>query len=294
MLLTVWIFLLPVFSVFAGDMYGQPPQRLSDTIVIPFEHKQSAIIHQYTLDVLDSVVRIMKDDIRIVLSIEGYAYVDEGSDTICKYLSLNRALFVREAMLGRGIDSARIVTIKAMGEWKPEKRGRYKVNGVYPYRTEMLMIYPPPPKEVIVRDTDGDGLSDGMDSCMNEFGYKEINGCPIKNVIIVPFEQNQSYLNPPAYRVLDNLIGLIKQNPGYSISIGGHASKTEGIKSVTDKLSKERADIIFRYLTSRNFSASRIDSITSYGQSRPINAQRNSKEISENAGVEIIINKHDL
>ena len=108
---------------------------LTDTLRMAFEHKQSAIVHTYQLKVLDSVVLILNRNPGITLSIEGYSYVDEGNDTICKYLSLNRALFIQDAMLGRGIDSSRITGLKAMGAWKPVKRGQYKVINEMPYRT---------------------------------------------------------------------------------------------------------------------------------------------------------------
>lgn len=284
------IFLLLLLSGSTHAFTGS--RNFSDTLVIPFEYKQSAIVHKFTLTPLDSVVRILNANKDVTLSIEGYAYVDEGNDTICKYLSLNRALFVRDCITGRGIDSSRISAIKAMGQWKPEKKGHYKVNDTYHCRVEVLLIYPPPPKPIVIADRDEDGVSDDNDSCPDVYGYADKKGCPNENVVIVRFENTQSYITSPAYIVLDNLLEQLRQNSAYTILINGHASKEEGTKSVSDRLSSDRADIVYRYLSSRNLPASRIEGTVSYGKSRPVNAQRNPKEISDNASVEILVNKH--
>lgn len=267
--------------------------HLSDTLIIPFEYKQSAIFHQNTLDALDSVMRVLRANKDITLSIEGYAYVDEGNDTICKYLALNRALFVRDCMLGRGLDTFRITNIRSMGQWKPAKKGKYVVNVVTPTRVEMLLIYPPPPKEAVVADADMDGIPDAEDSCVNEYGYIETKGCPVKNTFLVCFETGGSYIPSSAYAVLDKVLNMMKENPAYTMTLAGHASKAEGIVSVTDKVAAERVNIVYNYMLSRNFPATRIDGMTSYGKKRPVNAQRNPKELSENASVEMIINKHE-
>ena len=288
------IFFLHIVSCCFGILAALPSHAkgTSDTLLIPFGVKQSGIVHKYTLDVLDSVVDILKKNKGVTLSIQGYSYVDEGNDTVCKYLSLNRALFIRDAILGRGIDSSRISSVVAMGEYKPFKRGKYKVNNAFPYRVEILLIYPPPPKTIEVSDRDFDGIIDEEDSCADVFGYEENHGCPLKDVFYITFDNGQSYLTSYAYTVLEKVVNLVKANPAYTISVAGHASKEEGIQSVTDQLSKERTGIVVGYLSSRNFSAARITATDNYGKSKPVNAQRNPKEIIDNACVEIILNRH--
>jgi len=127
--LVILLFLSTGFSVFArppadelnhrtkaDNQYFQPPPQRIDTIVIRFEYKQSALFHKYTLETLDSIIRILLLDTNITLSIDGYAYKDEGSDTVCYYLSLNRALFIETYVLGRGVALTRINQIKAWGK----------------------------------------------------------------------------------------------------------------------------------------------------------------------------------
>jgi len=270
-----------------------PPKQRIDTLVIPFGYKQSAIVHKYTLTPLDSVVQILNSNKDITLSIEGYAYVDEGNDTICKYLSLNRALFVRDCMLGRGIDSERITAIKGMGQWTPAKRGHYKVNTDVHCRVELLMIWPVPPAPPVISDRDEDGLADDDDACPDKFGYAEDKGCPLKDVYLVPFDENQGYISYSGFAMSDKILNLLKANPTYTIKIGGHASKDEGTKFVSDKLSEARAEIISRYFLSRNIPASRIEITKGYGKSKPVNPQRNPKEISQNECAEVILNRHE-
>ena len=70
---------LSVETAAASLFQLQPPGK--DTIVIRFEYKQSALFHKFTMETLDSVIRILLRDTNITLSIDGYAYKDEGSDT---------------------------------------------------------------------------------------------------------------------------------------------------------------------------------------------------------------------
>ena len=283
--LTIIFLFIKCANLFAFDVF-------SDTLVIPFEHKQSAIVHKNTLAALDSVVIILNENKDITLSIEGYAYVDEGNDTICKYLSLNRALFVRDCITGRGIDSSRITFIKAMGQWTPEKKGKYKVNNDIHSRVELLLIYPPPPPVIVISDMDEDGIADSEDGCPDKYGYKENNGCPLKDVTLINFDFKQTYISSKAFPVLDKLLGILKENNAYTISLRSHASKDEGIRSVCERLAEQRSDILLKYVGSRNFVLSRISSVTNYGKSKPVNAQRNPQEISDNASVEIILNRN--
>jgi outer membrane protein OmpA-like peptidoglycan-associated protein len=88
---------------------------------------------------------------------------------------------------------------------------------------------------------------------------------------------------------MDSVIKLLRANAGYTISIAGHAYKTEGIPSMGDKLARERARIVKDYFQSRYVPPSRIRSVESHGSRRPINAGRNPREILRNSRAEIIL-----
>ncbi len=294
----------PVFaSLFNNELRGEAgyssidntyrlQQNNKDTVVIPFEYKQSALYHSFTLEVIDSVINILLKNKAVTLSIEGYAHVNEGSDSICYYLSLNRALFIRDYVLGRGVDSSRIISITGFGRSKPTYR-KINTQGVeYNCRAEIGLNYPVVAKKAEIQDKDGDGIADNTDKCPDEFGDIAHDGCPNKDAVIVPFENQQSFLHAMTYRVLDSVIAILSENPTLTISIEGHAYKNEGIKALCDRLANDRADIVKNYLLSRRIDISRIDSVKGFGNSRPINAGNNPQEELRNARAEIILSHH--
>jgi outer membrane protein OmpA-like peptidoglycan-associated protein len=301
--LIILIFLFAGFSVFAGthadelkysvktgfsSSQSQPPGK--DTIVIRFEYKQSALFHKYTLETIDSVIRILLRDTAITLSIDGFAYKDEGSDTICYYLSLNRALFIEDYVLGRGVALTRINSIKAWGRTRQKYVNKDK-NGLWVNcRAELRLVYPEPPKKKEFLDKDEDGIADDEDKCPTVFGLSDFEGCPDSGAIAVPFPIADWALTSATYNVLDSVIKLLKDNPELTITIDGHAHLAEGAYTMCMKLAKERAAIVKNYLLSRQVSQSKILEINSYGISRPVNAAKNPKQILKNARAEIRLN----
>lgn len=264
----------------------QPP---SDTVIIRFDYKQSALYHQFTFDVLDSIIRIMQKDTAVKLSIDGYAYKDEGTDTICYYLSLNRALFIQTYILGRGIDSSKITSLTAHGKRHPRFTTKDKDGHFVNCRAELRVIYPPRPINLAELDRDDDGIVDVKDNCPDVFGYKENVGCPGENLIIVPFPMEESSLYAMTYKVLDSVIVILKENPAITINIGGHSVITEAAYSVCEQLARERAEIVKRYLVSRHINPDRILAIKSYGISRPLNPGKTPGDIIKNARAEITL-----
>lgn len=285
------IFLILFFSAMSfntqPDTY--PPGNKKDSVVIPFEYKQSALYQQYTMYVLDSVIDILLKKDSVTLTIEGYAHQDEGNDTITKYLSLNRALFIRSYVYGRGIDSSRVLTVIAHGKTRQLYRGT-KNMGLGNCRAVITLNYPPPGKPYF--DRDGDNISDSLDVCPDVFGEFEREGCP-DSAIIVPFETEQTSLHMLTYKVLDSVIVLLKNNPSYTIAIEGHSFATEGTNTLCERLAKDRAHMVKGYLVSRFIPASRIDAITVVGTRKPITAARNPQEILRNIRAQIYLNKHE-
>lgn len=262
-----------------------------DTTVIRFDYKQSALFHSFTFTAIDSVVNILLKNNAVTLSIDGYAFKDEGSDTICYYLSLNRALFIQQYVLGRGIDSSRIISLQAWGNKKQFYRAKDKEGHLINCRAEIVLNYPPPRPKPVIADQDEDGIADQDDKCPDVFGYKENSGCPGTGMVIVPFATQESALYSMTYRVLDSVISVLRENPAYTISIEGHAYKTEGINAVCESLAAERSAIVKQYLISRQLNQARINSVKNYGTRRPLNTGKTPLEISANARAEIIFTK---
>ncbi len=258
-----------------------------DTVLIRFDYKQSAIYHTFTFDVLDSIISVLKSNKALSISIDGYAYKDEGSDTICYYLSLNRALFIQTYILGRGVDSSRILTVTGHGRSKSMYKGTDKDGFKINCRAEITVNYPPKPKRIVVSDRDKDGVADDADKCPDEFGYADKAGCPNRHFVIVPFDVKESNLFTSSFKILDSVITILAGNPTLTISIEGHAYKTEGSGSACDRLANERALIVKNYFLSRHIDLSRISAVTSYGYNRPLNAGNTPEDVQRNSRTEI-------
>jgi len=272
--------------------YTPKNNRDSSIVVIPFAYKQSALYHAFTLQVMDSVINILLKDTAVTLSIEGYTHMDEGSDAIAYYLSLNRAIFIKDYVLGRGVDSSRIVSVKGLGKARPVYNGVNKQGIIRNCRAEVRLNYPLPPAAIVVADQDEDGIPDAVDDCPTVFGEKAFKGCPNKDAVIIPFETQQSSLNASGFKILDSVVNMMKKDPALVVAIEGHAYKTEGIRSVCDAISKDRADIVKGYLLSRYIAGTRIESVKSFGNQRPLNAGKNSREVISNSRTEIILIHH--
>jgi outer membrane protein OmpA-like peptidoglycan-associated protein len=206
-------------------------------------------------------------------------------------LSLNRALFVRDYILGRGIKEGRIALVAGMGKVRSANSNVDKDGHALNCRAELILNFPLPPPPVVIADADEDGIADADDSCPDSYGYKENNGCADTNAIVIPFATEQSWLAPSTFTVLDSVITLLKRNPTFTMVIQGHAYKTEGINSVCEKLAIERANNVKQYLLSRYIGENRIVAIKNFGSSRPYNAGRNAKEIALNARAQIFLYK---
>lgn len=262
------------------------PRYKEVAVVIPFEFKQSTLYYESTFRRIDSVANLLLANDSIMLSLQGYAHPDEASDSICFWLSYNRALSVKSYLLGRGIDSSRILQMEAVGNRRKKFREPKESN----YAVELVMRIPLPPP-LHWKDADGDGIADEEDDCPNQFGYAALLGCPDTNAIIIPFEPMYAYLSYETYKVLDSVIYILRNNLQYKLRIEGHAYKTEGVDRFCRQLAKERAAMVKEYLLTRNITEETIISQENLGKTRPISAGRNPREVAANCRAEIYLIK---
>ena len=281
------------FAVTAkGKCVNTPPRFYYDSavILIPFEYQQSALFHAFTFEVIDSVVNLLLKNDKITLSITGFAHADEGTDSVCKWLSEDRALFVKKYVLGRGVQENRIAFTMGMGAAKSIHNNINKNNRPLHFRAELVLNFPPPPPPIIA-DRDEDGILNEADNCPDLFGYTFNNGCPDSNAIIIPFGRKEDWLSSFTYTALDSVVVLLQKNTAYTISIQGHSFKTEGTANYCDHLAANRASLVKKYLLSRNISGKRIDDLNSFSFTRPLNAAKNDKEELANSRVQIFIHR---
>lgn len=259
----------------------------SAVVIIPFQYKQSALFQPYTYEVIDSVVNLLLKNDKITLTIKGFAQVDEGSDSVCKWLSEDRALFVKKYILGRGVQEDRILSTIAMGAASSNHSIVDKNYRTQYFRAELLLNIPIEP--LVIADRDEDGVLNENDSCPDIFGYAENKGCPDSNAYIIPFGNKEDWLADFTYRRLDTLIKILRQNPTYTISIQGHAHTSEGNDFFCNQLAAHRADVVKRYLLSRYVDEKKILAVSSYGNRRPLNAAKNPAAVLANCRVQVFI-----
>jgi outer membrane protein OmpA-like peptidoglycan-associated protein len=262
----------------------------SSVILIPFEYKQSALFHTFTYEVIDSVVNLLLKNDKITLTIKGFAQADEGSDSVCKWLSEDRALFVKKYILGRGVQEERIAFTQGMGAKNSGNSIIDKNNRTQYFRAELVLTFPPPPPPVIL-DRDEDGILNEEDTCPDLFGYTDNKGCPDSNAVIIPFGSKEDWLRRNTFAALDSVIDMMQKNKTFTISVEGHAYKTEGTPDVCERLAANRAALVIKYLLSRNITPKKIVTVNSYGFKRPLNAAKNPAAELANSRVQIFIHR---
>ena len=127
-------------------------------------------------------------------------------------------------------------------------------------------------------DTDGDGVIDELDKCPNTVGTKNGKGCPeiakedkeILDLAVkaVQFESGNARLKRESYKILDQVVSVMKKYSAYSMSIAGHTDSM-GKESSNQELSEKRAKACYDYLTSKGIRANRMVH-AGYGESSPI------------------------
>jgi outer membrane protein OmpA-like peptidoglycan-associated protein len=131
-------------------------------------------------------------------------------------------------------------------------------------------------------DNDGDGVADTMDACPNTPGYNggDKPGCPKKNSAVVvtktqilitqqiQFEFNRAVIRPVSFKILDEVVGVLKDNPQITLEIQGHTDNV-GSAQVNKALSQFRADAVRKYFVAKGIAANRLVA-KGYGMDRPM------------------------
>jgi outer membrane protein OmpA-like peptidoglycan-associated protein len=134
-------------------------------------------------------------------------------------------------------------------------------------------------------DRDGDGVLDKDDRCPDEAGPASNQGCPtVKEDVIaktaaiaksIYFDLNSAKLQKRSYGPLDELVQILKDNPGYKLAIESHTDNS-GTNAYNQKLSDNRSTTVMSYLVDKGIDASRL-SAAGYGEEKPI-ATNDTKE----------------
>lgn len=127
-------------------------------------------------------------------------------------------------------------------------------------------------------DSDGDGVSDDLDKCPRVPGVASMRGCPEvsektrmlfeKALTGIQFETGRSTIKKVSYPILDQVVTVMKENPGYNLEVNGHTD-SQGDDAANLKLSQERAAAVEKYLEDKGVAKDRISS-QGYGETVPL------------------------
>ena len=120
---------------------------------------------------------------------------------------------------------------------------------------------------LMVGDSDSDGIPDNMDQCPDTPVSAPVNskGCWI--IENVEFNFNQSNLKPEFIVTLEEVAGVMLENPAITVRIDGHTDNI-GAEEYNIRLGEKRAMAAGQFLMNQGVSADRI-STDSFGYSRP-------------------------
>ena len=118
------------------------------------------------------------------------------------------------------------------------------------------------------KDSDGDGVIDSQDRCPNTPKGAKVNkvGCWIVKGLL--FDFNKADIKPKYYKNLDEVVRVLKANPGLKVEIQGHTDNI-GSAGYNMKLSLRRAQAVANYLIKHGISPSRLK-VKGYGFTRPV------------------------
>lgn len=143
-------------------------------------------------------------------------------------------------------------------------------------------------------DKDGDGIADKDDRCPEQAGVERLLGCPeLKEEVVekleratrsVKFASGRATLLSRSYRVLNEVVELMKEYPQYKLKLSGYTDST-GDDAKNLDLSKRRAKACLDYLADKGIGANRMTS-DGFGEANPIASNRTSSGRAENRRVE--------
>ena len=126
-------------------------------------------------------------------------------------------------------------------------------------------------------DSDGDGIADWFDECINEKGTLLTKGCPTEklngtakdiyvqdfsNELIrtIEFDFDQTIIRPIDFAILDRIAKIMQSNPHLNFNIIGHTD-AKGTGEYNKNLSLNRAKSVLEYLKNKGLDTNRFSVI---------------------------------
>ncbi len=101
------------------------------------------------------------------------------------------------------------------------------------------------------------------------------------------FQTGKAIIRPISFPVLDEIVQVLKDNPGIRLRIEGHTDSI-GSAAYNLRLSQKRANAVRNYLISKGIDPNRLEAV-GYGESRPIAPNTTPEGRAKNRRVEFVI-----
>ncbi len=146
---------------------------------------------------------------------------------------------------------------------------------------------PPPPVAAPgpCPDSDNDGVCDDVDRCPGTPKGVRVDqfGCWVLGNVLFDFDK--AVIKPEAYPLLNEVVDILRQNPGLNVTFEGHTDSI-GTDRYNQKLSERRANAVMQYMLNKGIPASQI-STAGYGESQPRATNQTDEGRALNRRVEI-------
>ena len=140
-------------------------------------------------------------------------------------------------------------------------------------------------EEIVILDSDGDGVPDNLDKCPDTPKGAVVNSMGCWVLENVHFDFNKWDIKPQYYPELIQVAIVLQDNPSVAVEIHGHTDDI-GTASYNKKLSKQRADSVMNYLVKMGIDKKRL-STKGYGFTRPIASNLTKRGRAMNRRVEL-------
>jgi len=145
-------------------------------------------------------------------------------------------------------------------------------------------------------DNDQDGVADSIDRCPTAPGAPGTDGCPrtvriegMQIVILerVEFRPNRDAVLPPSFPILEEIVAILRVNPGIRLRIEGHTDD-RGPDARNLDLSARRARSVMRWFVEHGVDPERLEA-QGFGETRPIDSNDTPAGRQKNRRVEFHI-----
>lgn len=104
--------------------------------------------------------------------------------------------------------------------------------------------------------------------------------------LYINFDTNKSTIKPEFMPIINQIVGMLKANPGLKISIEGHTDNVGNLKS-NKTLSDERAKAVVAAIAAEGIDPKRLSAL-GHGQDKPVADNKTEEGRAKNRRVEIV------